>query len=250
MIHYKSEKEIELMRKSCKLAAEILCEAVKITHEGVTTDEINEFVHNYTIENGAYPSPLNYHGFPKSVCTSVNDTVTHGIPSDYVLKNGDIINIDVTCNLQGYHGDTSKTILIGDVDPDIKELVEVTRQSLDEAIQIIEMGGFISDIGEIIHGIADEYGFGVVREYCGHGIGRNFHEEPLVLHYRTSKKGPRIKEGMIFTIEPMINMGSAGTRVLKDGWTVKTKDGGWSAQFEHTLAVTKNGVELLTGSPE
>ncbi len=250
MIHIKSAKEIDLLRKSGKLAAHILREAANFAKEGVTTDEINSLVHKLTVDAGAYPSPLNYHGYPKSVCTSVNEVVTHGIPGDYVLKNGDIVNIDVTCNLNGYHGDTSKIVIIGEADPDVVELVNVTKRCLMEGIKAVEVGGYISDIGSAIHDIADDYGYGVVRDYCGHGIGRNFHEEPLVLHYRTSRRGPRISEGMVFTIEPMINQGSHETVLLDDGWTVVTRDGGISAQFEHTLAVTSDGVEILTDDPE
>ena len=190
MIHIKSPKEIELMRESGKLAAYILDEAVKFTQAGISTNEINALVHKLTIENGATPAPLNYHGFPKSVCTSVNNVVTHGIPDDSVLKDGDIINIDVTCILQGYHGDTSRMVLIGDVDPDIVELVEVTYDSMMAAIDIVRPGVFLNKIGNTIHDIADDYGFGVVRDYCGHGIGRNFHEDPMVVHYRQKNRGP------------------------------------------------------------
>jgi methionyl aminopeptidase len=249
MIHIKSPKEIELMRESGKLAAYILDEAVQFTKAGVSTEEINTLVHNLTIENGAIPAPLNYHGFPKSVCTSVNNVVTHGIPDDYVLKDGDIINIDVTCILKGYHGDTSRMVLVGDVDPDVIELVEVAYDSMMAAINIVKPGIFLNDIGSTIHDIADDYGFGVVREYCGHGVGRNFHEDPMVVHYRQKKRGPRLTEGMVFTIEPMLNLGTPNTKLLSDGWTVITQDGEPSAQWEHTVAVTKTGVEILTAYP-
>jgi methionyl aminopeptidase len=245
-IKIKSEKEIGLMRDSCRLAAEILTRAAEIAKPGVSTNEINRFVHDYTVKKGAYPSPLNYHGFPKSVCTSVNNVVCHGIPDDYVLKDGDIINIDVTCTLHGYHGDTSKTVLIGNVSPKAKKLVDVTYKCLEEGIAVAYAGNYFGDIGSAIQDLADEYGYGVVREFCGHGIGRNFHEDPMVLHYRTGSRGQRITEGMIFTIEPMINEGSADVLVADDGWTVYTKDGKLSAQFEHTLAMTRNGPEVLT----
>ncbi|MFC1586430.1 type I methionyl aminopeptidase [Fibrobacterota bacterium] len=246
MIHVKSEKEIELMRKSGSLAARILKEAVSFTRPGVTTNQINDLVHDLTVKQGAIPSPLNYRGFPKSVCTSVNEVVTHGIPSDYVLKDGDIVNIDVTCNVNGYHGDTSAMVAIGNISAQAKELIEVTMECLQRAIEVVKPGGYYHDIGEVIQDIADEHDFGVVSEYCGHGIGRNFHEDPLVLHHRSIKQGAKICQGHVFTIEPMINTGTPSTKVLNDGWTVVTKDGGLSAQYEHTLAVTARGVEILT----
>jgi methionyl aminopeptidase len=246
MIHIKSKKEIFLINQSGKLAARILKEAVSFTKAGVTTNQINSLVHEMTIKNNAYPSTLNYRGYPKSVCTSINNVVTHGIPSDEKLKNGDIINIDVTCNLNGYHGDTSAMVVIGEVPEETRELVEITRTCLEKAIAVVRPGIYLNEIGNTIQDIADDYNYSVVQEYCGHGIGRHFHEDPLVLHYRTKKKGVRLVEGMVFTIEPMINMGKAKTRVLADGWTVVTADGSLSAQFEHTIAVTGNGTEILT----
>ncbi len=245
-IKIKTEKEIGLMRDSCRLAAEILARASEIVAPGVSTDEINQFVHDYTVKNGAYPSPLNYHGFPKSVCTSVNNVVCHGIPNKQVLKDGDIINIDVTCTLSGYHGDTSKTILVGSASAKAKKLVDVTYRCLEEGVAVAFAGNYFGDIGSAIQELADEHGYGVVREFCGHGIGRNFHEDPMVLHYRTGSRGQRITEGMVFTIEPMLNEGSPDVFVADDGWTVFTKDGKLSAQFEHTLAMTRNGPEVLT----
>ncbi len=245
-IKIKTEKEIALMRRSCRLASEILARAAEIVKPGITTDDINQFVHDYTIKNGAYPSTLNYHGYPKSVCTSVNNVVCHGIPGKQVLKEGDIINIDVTCTLDGYFGDTSKTVLVGKVAPRIKKLVDVTMQCLEEGISAATAGNYFGDIGNAIQAIADEHDYGVVREFCGHGIGRAFHEDPMVLHYRSGSRGARITEGMIFTIEPMINEGSGDVFVSEDGWTVFTKDGKMSAQFEHTLAMTRNGPEVLT----
>lgn len=249
MIHFKNEKEISRIRESCILAAKVLDEAVKFARSGVSTNEINDLVHKLTIDAGAIPSPLNYKGFPKSVCTSVNHVVTHGIPNDYRLQSGDIINIDVTCNLNGYHGDCSRMVLIGKVSPEIEELVKTTEKALLRAIHTLKIGNPLSDIGSVIHDLADEKGYGVVREYCGHGIGRNFHEDPLILHYRTNKPHPKIRPGMVFTIEPMINLGKPQTRVLSDGWTVVTVDGQVSAQFEHTLAILPQGVEILTQVP-
>jgi methionyl aminopeptidase len=245
-IKIKTDREIALIRESCRLAAEILEEAGKLVKPGISTDDINRFVHDKTIAKGAYPSPLNYHGFPKSVCTSVNHVVCHGIPSKYVLKDGDIINIDVTCLLNGYHGDTSKTYFVGNTTSEAKRLVETASRCLDEGIAVAIPGGNFGSIGESIHELADEMGYGVVREYCGHGIGRNFHEDPMVLHYRSGNRGARIAEGMVFTIEPMINAGSREVYVGEDGWTVYTKDGSLSAQFEHTIAITRNGPEVLT----
>ncbi len=246
MIKKKTEKEIGLMRLAGRLAAEILEQAVEKAKPGVSTNEINDFVHELTLRAGAYPSPLNYHGFPKSVCTSVNNVVCHGIPGEYVLKDGDIINIDVTCTLNGYHGDTSRTVAIGKISPMAKRLMDTTYQCLLEGIAAAVPGNYFGDIGNAIQTVADEGGFTVVREFCGHGIGRNFHEDPMVLHYRSKNRGDRITEGMVFTVEPMINEGDADVYVAGDGWTVYTKDGKLSAQYEHTLAMTKNGVEILT----
>jgi methionyl aminopeptidase len=246
MIHIKSEKEIQHMRKSGKLAAYILKEAVSFAKAGVTTNQINDLVHDLTLRHGAVPSSLNYRGFPKSLCTSINQVVTHGIPSDSILKEGDIMNIDITCNLNGYHGDTSRMVEIGNISDNARELIDVTWECLFKAIEVVKPGGSFNEIGDIIQDLADEHGYGVVTEYCGHGIGRNFHEDPLVLHYRSNKRSPKFEKGMVFTIEPMINAGKPGTKVLEDGWTVITKDGSLSAQFEHTIAVTENGAEILT----
>ena len=245
-IKIKTDKEIERMRESGKLAAFILQQAIEFAKAGVTTDQINNLVHTLTIENNAIPSPLNYHGFPKSVCTSVNEVVTHGIPSDYTLKEGDIVNIDVTCNLNGYHGDTSRTVLIGSVDSKVKHLVRITYESMMAGIEVAKAGNYFGDIGAVIQDIADEHGYGVVREYCGHGIGRGFHEPPNVLHYRIPNRGARIEKGMVFTIEPMLNLGTERVRTASDGWTVYTVDGLASAQFEHTIAITNQGAEVLT----
>jgi methionyl aminopeptidase len=245
-IKIKSEREIGLIRDACKLAAEILERSGEYARPGVTTDEINAFVHEATLAAGAYPSPLNYHGFPKSVCTSVNQVVCHGIPGNVPLREGDIINIDVTCTHKGYHGDTSRTIAVGKISPESQRLMDAASRCLDEGIAVAIPGNRFGDIGAVIEALADEYEFGVVREFCGHGIGRAFHEDPMVLHYRSRSRGERIAEGMVFTIEPMINAGDAGVYVAKDGWTVITKDGLNSAQYEHTIAMTRNGPEVLT----
>ena len=245
-IKIKTDREIGLIRDSCRLTAEILARAGEWVKPGITTEEINTFVHEKTIKAGAIPSPLNYHGFPKSVCTSVNNVVCHGIPGTQVLKDGDIINIDVTCLLHGYHGDSSATFFVGQVSPKIRKLVEVTESTMEEGIAAAAPDGYFNDIGAAIQDMVEEYGYGIVREFCGHGIGRNFHEDPMVLHYRSKNRGDRIQEGMVFTIEPMLNIGAPGVYVANDGWTVFTKDGSVSAQFEHTIAMTRNGPEVLT----
>lgn len=245
-IKIKTDREIGLIRNSCRLTAEILARAGEQVKAGITTDDINTFVHNETIKAGAIPSPLNYHGFPKSVCTSVNNVVCHGIPGKQVLKDGDIVNIDVTCLLQGYHGDSSATFFVGQVSPKIRKLVEVTENAMEEGIAAAIPGAHFNDIGSAIEDFVEEYGYGIVREFCGHGIGRNFHEEPNILHYRSRQRGDRIQEGMVFTIEPMLNEGASAVYVAGDGWTVFTKDGSISAQFEHTVAMTRNGPEVLT----
>ena len=192
-IKIKSDREIELMRESCRLAAEVLERAGELVKPGITTDEINTFVHDLTIKSGAIPSPLNYHGFPKSVCTSVNDVVCHGIPGNQVLKEGDIINIDVTCLLNGYHGDTSRTYAVGAVSKEAKQLMDVTERAMDDGIAAAVPGGYFGDIGDAIQSLVDEFGYGIVREFCGHGIGRGFHEDPHVLHYRSRSRGDRIR---------------------------------------------------------
>lgn len=247
MISIKSGREIELMRQTCSLAARTLEYIEPFVKPGVSTEELNKLCHDFIIENNAYPSPLNYHGFPKSVCTSLNDVICHGIPSKKdILKDGDILNIDVTTYLNKFHGDTNKTFLVGNVSDEVKKLVDITYKCMREGIKQVRPGAHIGDIGAIIQEIAKDHGYGVVEDYCGHGIGREFHEEPQVVHVGKRGTGPEIKPGMTFTIEPMINLGTKLSKVLKDGWTVLTKDGKWSAQFEHTILVTESGHEILT----
>lgn len=250
MIKIKTDREIQLIRESGRLAAEILAKAGALVRPGITTEEIDRFIYEETLKAGAYPSTLNYHGYPKSCCISVNDVVCHGIPGPQVLQEGDIVNLDVTCTLKGYFGDTSRTFAVGTISKAAQRLVDATRRSLLEGIRAAVPGAFFGDIGNAIQDLADEYGYGVVRDFCGHGIGRNFHEEPNVLHYRSSKRGERIREGMVFTIEPMLNEGRPEVVVSDDGWTVYTKDHSLSAQFEHTLAITANGPEILTPYPD
>lgn len=250
MISIKSQREIELMRATCRLASDCLDYLGQQLETGMTTEDVNQLCHKYILDHGAIPAPLNYHGFPKSVCTSLNDVICHGIPSKKdKLKNGDILNIDVTTILSGFHGDTNRTFLIGDVRPEIKKLVDTTYECMMKGINTVKPGSFLGDIGAAIEKHAHEHDFSVVHEYCGHGIGREFHEEPQVLHYGKAGTGVMLKEGMTFTVEPMINIGKRYCKLLSDGWTVKTKDGSWSAQFEHTVLVTADGVEVLTEWP-
>jgi methionyl aminopeptidase len=247
MISIKSKREIELMRATCKLASQTLEYIEPFVKPGVSTEELNQLCHDYIIKHEAYPSPLNYHGFPKSVCTSLNEVICHGIPSKRdVLKDGDILNIDVTTYLNKFHGDTNKTFFVGEVKPEVKKLVDVTYECMMAGINEVKPGGFIGDIGAAIQDIAHSHGYSVVEDYCGHGIGREFHEEPQVVHVGKRGTGPQMKPGMTFTIEPMINMGVKTCKVLKDGWTVITKDKKLSAQFEHTILVTEDGHEILT----
>jgi methionyl aminopeptidase len=215
---------------------------------GITTLELNDICHEYTVSRGAISAPLNYKGYPKSICTSVNDVVCHGIPSSKTrLKDGDIINIDVTPIVDGYHGDASRTYLVGNCSEKTKKLVRVTKECLDHAIAVVRPGARVGDIGAAIQKHAHAHGFSVVRDFVGHGIGKNFHEDPQIFHYGEAGRGVRLEAGMVFTIEPMINEGDWRTKVKKDGWTAVTLDGSLSAQFEHTLAIRSDGqVEILT----
>lgn len=252
-IEIMSPKMLDQMRAACRLAADTLVMVGQHLRPGMTTDDINTLVHNYTIAHGAWPSPLNYHGFPKSVCTSVNEVVCHGIPSKRVLKDGDIINVDVTSYYpakNGFHGDTSATFFIGDVSAEAKHVVEVCRRSLELGIAEVRDGARLGDIGAAIQEYAESQGCSVVRDYVGHGIGREFHTAPQVPHYGKRGNGKRIKAGMVFTIEPMINVGGYECEQLDDGWTVLTRDNKLSAQFEHTVLVTHGGVEVLTARTE
>ncbi|RJG49062.1 type I methionyl aminopeptidase [Motilimonas pumila] len=247
----KTPEEIEKMRIAGKLAADVLEMIGPHVVKGITTGELDQICHDYIVnEQGAIPAPLNYHGFPKSICTSVNEVVCHGIPNHKKLRNGDIINIDITVIKDGYHGDTSKMFIVGDSNPLTKKLVNNAQECLYMGIKLVKPGVRLGDIGAAIQAHAEKNGFSVVREYCGHGIGAVFHEDPQVLHYK-SHTDPNAKlileAGMCFTIEPMINLGKRHTKLdKKDGWTVTTKDGSKSAQWEHTLLVTETGVEILT----
>jgi len=248
-VSIKTATEIEKMRVAGRVAAEVLEMIEPLVQVGVTTGELDRICHDYiTNTQQAIPAPLNYNGFPRSICTSVIDVVCHGIPSDSrKLKNGDIINIDVTVIKDGYHGDTSIMVQVGDVAPHAKRLIQITQECLYKALEVVKPGATLGDIGAVIQQHAEKNYYAVVREYCGHGIGRVFHEEPQVLHYGRKGSGLALEPGMTFTIEPMINAGRRQTRLnQKDGWTVTTRDGRLSAQWEHTLGVTETGCEVFT----
>lgn len=249
--------DIELMRVSCKLAAEVLDYIEPFVKPGVTTLELDKLCHDYIVKvQEAYPSPLNYkpdpngRAFPNSICTSVNSEICHGIPNDKSLKNGDIVNLDITVYKNAFHGDTSRTFLVGDkVTAPTKRLVQITYECMWLGIMQVKPGNYLGDIGHAIQTHAEKNAYSVVEEFCGHGIGRTFHAEPQVLHYGRPKTGPKLQAGMIFTIEPMINQGKRHIRFSSNGWTAVTKDRSLSAQFEHTILVTETGYEVLTVSP-
>ncbi|MDA0238884.1 MAG: type I methionyl aminopeptidase [Proteobacteria bacterium] len=241
-------EEFEGMRKAGRLAADVLDFITPHVVPGVSTGELDTLCHNYILEHDAIPAPLNYRGFPKSICTSVNHVVCHGIPDEKKrLGNGDIINIDITVILDGWHGDTSRMFLVGDkVGLRARNLVQTTYECIMRAIEIVRPGVTLGDIGHAIQSYAEERRFSVVRDFCGHGLGRIFHTPPSILHYGEPGTGPRLVEGMFFTIEPMINAGKYHTKILQDGWTAVTKDRSLSAQFEHSLGVTSDGFEIFT----
>lgn len=248
-IHKK--EEFALMRTSGQLAASILDDLVEFIRPGITTNQINDFCHKKIIDAKAIPAPLGYKGFPKSVCTSVNHVVCHGIPSEKKLKKGDIINVDVTTLVEGWHGDTSRMYFVGEVPVKAKRLCQVTYDAMMIAIDMVKPGVRLGDIGHAIQTYAEAHGYNVVRDYCGHGLGRVFHTLPNVLHYGWPNTGMELQEGMFFTIEPMLNAGEEDTKISPhDGWTVTTKDRSLSAQFEHSIGVTKNGHEIFTESPK
>ncbi len=251
-VDLKTADELKKMRVAGRLAAEVLEMIEPYVVAGITTEELNQICHDYMVDvQKVIPAPLNYHGFPKSICTSVNQVICHGIPSEKkVLKNGDIVNLDITVIKDGYFGDTSKMFGIGDVPYHAQRLMETTRVALSKAIEIVKPGTRLGDIGHVIQQYAESNHYSVVREYCGHGIGTEFHTDPQILHFGRPNTGMVLKEGMTFTIEPMLNAGKPHTKLKKDGWTVETRDGRLSAQWEHTLAVTADGVEVLTARNE
>jgi methionyl aminopeptidase len=245
-----TKEDFEGMRKAGALAAKLLDSVTEIIKPGITTDFINDFCHKMTVDAGAISAPLNYRGFPKSICTSVNHVVCHGVPGPKFLKEGDIVNVDVTVLVDGWHGDSSRTYWVGNkISKKAQRLTEVTYEAMMLGIEQIKPGRTVGDIGHAIQKYAEGLGYSVVRDYCGHGIGRIFHGPPNILHYGFAGSGVELVEGMFFTVEPMINAGKEDTKLNeRDGWTVTTKDRSLSAQFEHTLAVTANGFEIFTES--
>ena len=242
--------EFEAMRKAGRLAAECLDMITEHVVPGVATDALDRLCHEFTLDHGAVPAPLGYRGFPKSICTSVNHVVCHGIPGDKVLREGDVVNIDVTPIVDGWHGDSSRMYAVGEIGVKAQRLIDVTYESLMMAIDIVKPGTTLGDIGHVIQTFVEGHRFSVVRDFCGHGLGRTFHTPPSVLHYGRPGQGLALKEGMFFTIEPMVNAGRPETKILADGWTAVTKDRSLSAQFEHTLGVTADGCENFTLSPK
>jgi len=245
-IQLKEKEDIEAIRRAGRLALDTLRLVEEHLRPGMITDEINTLVHDFTIKHGAIPAPLNYRGFPKSVCVSVNEVICHGIPGDRVLKEGDIVNVDVTPILNGYYADTSKTYFLGKPGANALTLVKVTSECLKVGMDMVHPGNRIGDIGWAIQQHAENNGCSVVREFVGHGVGLDFHEAPQIPHYGQQGKGIVLVPGMVFTIEPMINLGEKGLHVLADNWTAVTNDGSLSAQFEQTILVTENGFESLT----
>ena len=242
-------EDFEGMRKAGRLAAETLDLLVPHVVPGVTTGELDRIAHDHIVAAGAVPAPLNYRGFPKSICTSVNHVVCHGIPGDKKLKSGDIVNIDVTVIVDGWHGDTSRMFPVGDVPLKAQRLIDITYEAMMRGIAEVKPGATLGDIGAAIQSFAEGERCSVVRDFCGHGLGRVFHDAPNILHYGRRGEGAALKQGMFFTIEPMINLGKAHVKLLGDGWTAVTKDKSLSAQFEHSIGVTADGAEIFTRSP-
>ena len=246
-ITFKTADEISKMRIAGKLAADVLEMIEPHVVPGITTDELDKLCHDYIVNTqNAIPAPLNYRGFPKSICTSINQQVCHGIPSHKKLKEGDIVNIDITVIKDGFHGDTSKMFLVGVVSAHAKRLAKIAQEALYKGIEIVKPGTTLGDIGHAIQKHAESNRYSIVREFCGHGIGKNFHEDPQVLHYGKAGEGLALDSGMTFTIEPMLNIGKRHVKILSDGWTAVTKDRSLSAQWEHTILVTNDGHEILT----
>ncbi|MBU1172565.1 MAG: type I methionyl aminopeptidase [Proteobacteria bacterium] len=245
-IHLKKEADIEAIRKAGALVVETHKRVEEMIRPGLKTDDINAFVHEFTLKNGAVPAPLNYKGYPKSVCISVNDVICHGIPGDQILADGDIVNVDITSILNGYYADSNQTLFVGTPGPDAQKIVAVARESLRAGLSMVKPGNTIGDIGWAIQSCAEAEHCSVVREFIGHGIGFDFHESPQVPHFGKRNKGIRLVPGMVFTVEPMINLGGPRLYILDDHWTAVTADGSLSAQFEETIVVTQDGYESLT----
>ena len=242
-------KDFNGMRAAGKLAAETLDMIAPHVVPGVSTDELDRICHEFIIDNGATPSPLNYRGYPKSICTSINHVVCHGIPGDKKLIDGDVLNIDVTVTLDGWFGDTSRMFTVGKAGVKARKLIDVTFDAMWKGINAVKPGATTGDIGHAIQEYAESHGYSVVRDFCGHGLGRVFHDAPNIMHFGNPSEGVKLKEGMFFTIEPMINFGKYDVKILQDGWTAVTRDKTLSAQFEHSIAVTKDGFEVFTKSP-
>ena len=250
-IHIHKPEDFESMRKAGRLAALTLDYITPHVKPGITTEALDKLCHEFIIQHDAIPAPLNYHGFPKSICTSINHVICHGIPGPKKLQKGDIINIDVTVILDGWHGDTSRMFFVGDkINIKAKKLVGVTYEAMMRGIECVKPGNTFGDIGHAIQSFAESQGFSVVRDFCGHGLGRTFHMPPEVVHFGKPGEGPVMEEGMFFTIEPMINVGGWESKILQDGWTAVTRDKSLSAQFEHSLAITSTGYEIFTLSPQ
>lgn len=245
-IRLKERKDIEGIKKAGRLVLDTLDLAESAIKPGIRTDDINTLVHEFTIKNNAIPAPLNYRGYPKSTCVSVNEVICHGIPGERVLEEGDIVNVDITSVLNGYYADANKTFFVGKPGQDAVKIVKVTWESLKKGMNMVRPGNTIGDIGWTIQNYAESQGCSVVKEFVGHGVGFEFHESPQVPHYGKKKEGIVLVPGMVFTIEPMINLGKSDVRIMKDKWTAVTKDGSLSAQFEQTVLVTENGFESLT----
>ena len=243
------KEAFEGMRKAGRLAAEALDLVTEYVRPGVTTDELDRVIYEFTVDNGAVPAPLYYRGFPRSICTSINHVVCHGIPGSKKLKEGDIVNIDVTMILDGWHGDSSRMYPVGEVSRRAERLIDVTYEALMRGIAVVKPGATTGDIGHAIQTFAESERFSVVRDFCGHGLGKLFHDAPNILHYGQPGTGFELKEGMFFTIEPMLNAGKPNVKILSDGWTAVTRDRKPSAQFEHTIGVTAEGCEIFTLSP-
>ena len=249
-IRIHTAEDIVSMKKSCKLAAETLDMIGDYVEPGVTTQRLNDLCHEFILDNGARPATLGYRGFPKSCCISVNHVVCHGIPGQKYLKENDILNIDVTCILEGWYGDTSRMYVAGKITKKASRLIQVTYEALLKGIEAVKPGSTFGDIGEAIQNFVEGKKMSVVRDFCGHGLGRSFHSAPNVLHFGKKNTGSVLEPGMFFTIEPMVNLGRPETKILSDNWTAVTKDKSLSAQFEHSVAVTSDGVEILTSSPK
>ena len=250
LIKLHSSLEFKGLRRAGRVAAETLDHIAPYVVPGVSTEELDDLCRTFIIKKGAIPAPLNYRGYPKSICTSVNHVVCHGIPGQKVLEKGDILNIDVTVILDSWHGDTSRMFFVGEVGIKAKRLCDITYEAMMKGIEVVRPGATTGDIGHAIQSYAEAKRYSVVRDFCGHGLGQVFHDVPNILHYGNPKSGIELREGMVFTIEPMVNIGKWQVRMLKDGWTAVTRDRSLSAQFEHSVAVTSDGVEIFTESPQ